>query len=64
MTVHWTTDIPGVGCDPVWSSDYQPTDRTPTRLDLRHHEMHDLRNQGAGPRELWTAHDVPVGSYL
>lgn len=65
MSVHWTTtELPGFDCDPAWSDDYQPNDRTPTRFDLRHHEMHDLRNQGPGPHALWAAHDVPAGSYL
>ena len=42
----------------------QPSDRTPTRFDLREHEMHDLRDQGAGPVALWTADTVPTGRYL
>lgn len=50
-------------CDPSWT-DCEPADRTPTPFDLRNHEMWDLRGQGPEPVALWTAHNVPTGSYL
>ncbi|MCX5365893.1 hypothetical protein OG864_45165 [Streptomyces sp. NBC_00124] len=45
-------------CDPTWSD--APLDHTPTAFTLRQDEMRDLRAQGAGARELWTAHTVPM----
>lgn len=51
-------------CDPSWSDDWQPSDRTPTRLDLRQAEIRDMRDQGPGPLALWTAQNVPTGTYL
>lgn len=52
--IDWT-DICGDG---------EPSDRTPTPFDLRQHEMRDQRGQGARPKALWTADNVPTGSYL
>ncbi len=51
-------------CDPTWTNDYQPTDRTPTPIDLQQAENRDLCDQRASRRALWTAHTIPVGSYL
>jgi hypothetical protein len=52
-------------CTPDWPEiEPQPGDRTPSRFDLRQAEMHDLRDQRAGPLALWTAHTIDVGSYL
>ncbi|PAZ15634.1 hypothetical protein CLM62_12625 [Streptomyces sp. SA15] len=51
-------------CEPAWTDDYQPSDHTPTRFDLRQHEMRDLRDQGPGPVALWTADTLPTGEYL
>lgn len=56
------TAPPPADCDPNWTD--QPTDHTPTPFDLRTHEMRDLRHQGPTPTALWTAHNVPTGSYL
>lgn len=44
--------------------DHQPGDHGPSPFDLRQDEMHDLRDQRAGPVALWTAHTIDVGSYL
>lgn len=52
-------------CTPDWDAvDRPPGDHTPGPVDLRQHEMHDLRDQGARLHALWTAHTVPTGSYL
>ena len=51
-------------CDPSWSDDWAPSDRTPTRFDLRQAEIRDMRDQGPGPKALWTATDIPTRSYL
>lgn len=59
-----TAEQLALDCDPTWTTDYQPTDRTPTPVDLRQAEIRDMRDQGPGPRALWTAHTIPVGSYL
>ncbi|MBR8638653.1 hypothetical protein KEF29_03400 [Streptomyces tuirus] len=59
-----TTDQLALDGDPSWVDDWEPSDRTPTRVDLRQAEMRDLRDQGPGPVALWTASDIPTGSYL
>ena len=53
-------------CTPDWTeaAGHQPGDHTPTRFDLRRHEMRDLRDQHAGPAALWTAHTIDAGEYL
>ena len=52
-------------CTPDWTAVEPPAgDHTPSRFDLRQDEIHDLRDQGAGPLALWTAHTIDVGSYL
>ena len=51
-------------CDPSWADGCEPTNRPPDAFDLRQTEMRDLRGQNAGPVALWTADDVPTGSYL
>jgi hypothetical protein len=53
-------------CTPDWTNpvDHQPSDHAPSRFDLRQDEMRDLRDQHAGPRALWTARTIDVGSYL
>lgn len=51
-------------CDPDQTDDWEPSDRTPTRFDLRQAEIRDMRDQGPGPKALWTAHTIPTGSYL
>jgi hypothetical protein len=52
-------------CQPDWmAADSPPGDHTPGPVDLRQHEMHDLRDQGARLHALWTATTVPTGSYL
>lgn len=53
-------------CAPDWPEpvDQQPDDHTPARFDQRQQEMRDLRDQGAGPVALWTAHTIDVGRYL
>ncbi|MCX5253580.1 hypothetical protein OOK27_05255 [Streptomyces canus] len=45
-------------CDPTWSD--APLDHIPTAFTLRQDEMRDLRAQGAGALELWTADTVPT----
>lgn len=40
------------------------SDHAPNPFDLRQHEMRDLRHQGAGPADLWTADTVPTEEYL
>ncbi|WP_327592488.1 hypothetical protein [Streptomyces chartreusis] len=67
-------DWPGNNPDADWQDDdtewpddvIDPTlnDRIPTPIDLRRHEMWDLRGQGVGPLALWTAHNIQPGSYL
>jgi hypothetical protein len=63
---HMTGQLTFDDCAPDWPSpvDHQPDDHTPSRFDLRQDEMHDLRDQHAGPVALWTAHTIDVGSYL
>jgi hypothetical protein len=51
-------------CDPTWTTDHQPSDRTPTPADLRRAELADLRDQHASVVGLYRAHTVPTGSYL
>jgi hypothetical protein len=51
-------------CEPAWNPDYEPTDRPPTRFDLRQAEMRDLRHQGPGPVALWTATTITCKEYL
>lgn len=51
-------------CDPIWDTEYEPSDRTPTPFDLRQAEMRDLRDQGPGPRALWTATTINTEDYL
>lgn len=56
-------------CTPDWAEPEppprrQPGDHTPSPFDLRQHEMHDLRDQRAGPLALWTAHTIDTGEYL
>ncbi|GAB2731607.1 hypothetical protein [Streptomyces bullii] len=51
-------------CEPDWTDDYEPSDRTPTRTDMRRAELADLRDQGARITQLRTAHTIPTGSYL
>ena len=59
-----TAEQLALDCDPTWTNDYQPTDRTPTPADLQQAEIRDLCDQRATRKALWTAHTVPVGSYL
>ncbi|MFC8423979.1 hypothetical protein ACFUN7_24390 [Streptomyces sp. NPDC057236] len=59
-----TAEQLALDCDPSWSDDWQPSDRTPTPFDLQQAELRDLRDQRASRRALWTAHTVPTGSYL
>lgn len=72
MTEHWTTDeLPGL----LWDPDAEPPDddpwpnpptpnRTPTKADLRHAELSDLHNQGAGLHGLYTATTIHAPEYL
>lgn len=52
-------------CDPTWRDQPEPgPDDTPTPGLCRIHEIADQRGQAASPRALWTATDIPPGSYL
>ncbi|MFJ3021451.1 hypothetical protein ACIPH4_10935 [Streptomyces tendae] len=54
-------------CDPGWTDDTEPTDdldRPPSAFALRQAELRDQQDQGASRYQLWTAHNVPTGSYL
>ncbi|MFE9776370.1 hypothetical protein ACFYOV_32885 [Streptomyces sp. NPDC005931] len=52
-------------CEPTWRDTYTPSDRTPSPHDLRHAELHDLKDQGTRLAALYTAHTIPItGSYL
>ena len=66
-----------VGCGEEWTPttgteqlraglrpDWPDRPDTPSPYELRAAEMHDLRDQGAGPLALWTATTVPAGRYL
>jgi hypothetical protein len=59
-----TAEQLALDCDPTWTTDHQPSDRTPTPADLRRAELADLRDQRAGIVRLRTAHTVPTRSYL
>ena len=60
MAELWSTeDLPGL----LWD-DEPPDDHTPTRFDLRQAEIRDLKNQGPGPKALWTAHTINAPEYL
>jgi len=55
-------------CDPDWTDDEDPPDddldRPPSPFALRQAELRDQQDMGASRYALWTAHNVPVGSYL
>jgi hypothetical protein len=65
VTVLRTMPEPDAAFDPEPDDgDDGPWCHTPSPFDLHQHEMRDCRNQGPGPFALWTAHNVPTGSYL
>ncbi|MGX1116368.1 hypothetical protein RKD37_001731 [Streptomyces ambofaciens] len=56
-------------CDPDWNDDAEPTDnsdldRLPSPFALRQAELRDQQDMGTSRYQLWTAHNVPTGSYL
>lgn len=50
--------------DPPPSDDYWPSDRIPTPFAVRQAEIEDLRGQGAGPLDIWTATTITAEEYL
>ncbi|MDX3398413.1 hypothetical protein [Streptomyces sp. ME01-18h] len=63
-----TTEQLALDCDPDWTDDTEPDDedldRPPSTFALRQAELRDQQDQGASRYQLWTADNVPVGSYL
>ncbi|MGV9282151.1 hypothetical protein [Streptomyces sp. NPDC003730] len=63
-----TTEQLALDCDPDWDDDAEPADadldRPPSPFALRQAELRDQQDQGASRYQLWTAHNVPTGSYL
>ncbi|GHA95313.1 hypothetical protein GCM10010330_56830 [Streptomyces tendae] len=64
-----TVEQLALDCDPDWNDDIQPADdedldRPPSPFALRQAELRDQQDQGASRYALWTAHNVPTGSYL
>lgn len=51
-------------CDPTWTTECEPSVRTPTPWDIRQAEISDLRHQGAPLIGIHRATTVPTGSYL
>lgn len=51
-------------CDPTWTDDWQPSDRTPTAFDLRQAEISDLRHQGAPLVGIYRATTIHAPEYL
>ncbi|MFE6634702.1 hypothetical protein ACFVFT_14805 [Streptomyces tendae] len=52
-----------------WNDDTNPADnedldRPPSPFALRQAELRDQQDQRASRYDLWTAHNVPTGSYL
>lgn len=63
-----TAEQLALDCDPDWDDDEDPPDddldRPPSLFALRQAELRDQQDQGASRYQLWTAHNVPTGSYL
>ncbi|MGX1221965.1 hypothetical protein [Streptomyces ambofaciens] len=63
-----TAEQLALGCDPDWNDEDPPDDgdldRPPSPFALRQAELRDQQDQGASRYDLWTAHNVPTGSYL
>ncbi|MFC9287252.1 hypothetical protein [Streptomyces sp. NPDC057052] len=51
-------------CDPTWTNDWQPSDRTPSPFDLRQAEISDLRHQGAPLVGIYRATTIHAPEYL
>lgn len=64
-----TVEHLALDCDPDWNDNEDPPDdgdldRPPSPFALRQAELRDQADQRASRYQLWTAHDVPTGSYL
>lgn len=63
-----TTEQLALDCDPNWTDEDPPDaddlDRPPSTFALRQAELRDQQDMGASRYALWTAHNVPTGSYL
>lgn len=62
-----STEQLALDCDPDWNDDEDPPDdldRPPSPFALRQAELRDQQDMGASRYQLWTAHNVPTGSYL
>jgi hypothetical protein len=61
-----TVEQLALDCDPDWTEDDEPEDldRPPSPFALRQAELRDQQDQRASRYALWTAHNVPTGSYL
>ncbi|MFJ6061633.1 hypothetical protein ACIQHU_01190 [Streptomyces tendae] len=62
-----TVEQLALDCDPDWTGDAEPDDdldRPPSAFALRQAELRDQQDQKASRYALWTAHNVPTGSYL
>lgn len=64
-----TVEQLALDCDPNWGDGDGPADdgdldRPPSPFALRQAELRDQQDQRASRYALWTAHNVPVGSYL
>ncbi|MCX5522624.1 hypothetical protein OG342_07065 [Streptomyces bobili] len=57
-------ELPGLGCDPTWTADPQPTDAPPTPWDIRQAEISDLRHQGAALIGIYRATTIHAPEYL
>ncbi|WP_108990414.1 hypothetical protein [Streptomyces coelicoflavus] len=59
------TEQLALDCDPDWTDEPDDDlDRPPSPFALRQAELRDQQDQGASRYALWTAHNVPTGSYL